>query len=162
MDNYETLVEEIESEHIAIIETEDITKYHLDGLWKNTDGEDYIFINPKLSHDDKISILNEEYGHYLTSVGINMDYHDPHTAKYEHRARIIAGGRIISLDDVIDVLGTDSMTLDDIARQLDVKPWLLEDTFDYFRKVFGERFWHHGFMFDLTNSVKISQEYAWA
>jgi len=161
MDAYETLVEEIEAEHVAVIETDDITKYGLDGFWKNTDGENYIFINPKLSHTNKVSILNEEYGHYLTSVGIQMNYDDPETARSEHRARMIAGGHIISLDDITNVLDGDSMTLDEIASQVNVDPELLEDAFDYFRKFIGKMFWHKGFMFDLRDNVKISREYSW-
>lgn len=162
MNEYDTLVEEIETDHISVIETERITEFGVDGLWKNTDGEDYIFINPKLTQKEKVSIINEEYGHYLTSVGIQMDYDDSQTAQSEHRARMIAGGRIVTLDDVVNSLGGDSMTLDDVAREMDVQPWILESAFDYFRKTFGERFWHKGFMFDLTDGVKISEEYAWA
>lgn len=162
MNEYDTLVEEIETDHISVIETERITEFGVDGLWKNADGEDYIFINPKLTQKEKVSIINEEYGHYLTSVGIQMDYDDSQTAQSERRARMIVGGRIVTLDDVVNSLGGDSMTLDDVAREIDVQPWILESAFDYFRKTFGERFWHKSFMFDLTDGVKISEEYAWA
>lgn len=161
MDAYESMIEELQSVNIPVIESETILKYGIDGLWKNTDGEDYIFINPKLDHNKKFEVLNEEYGHYLTSTGIHMNYDDPATAKYEHRARMIAGGHIISLDDITDVLSGDSMTLDEIAVQVDVEPELLVDTFDYFRKFISKIISHNGFVFDLRDGVKITREYSW-
>ena len=162
MNEYDTLADKIEARGIEVIESPTITQYGVDGLWKNYNNKDYIFINPNLSRNEKISVLSEEYGHYLTSSGIQMDYNDPETAKSEHQARLIAAGNIVTLDSITSVLSDDSMTFNDIANEVDVKPEILKDAFDYFRKVFGQLFFYNGFKFDLRDGVKITRTYSMA
>jgi Zn-dependent peptidase ImmA (M78 family) len=162
MDKYDSLTNTVETCGVYVIETEEILKYGVDGLWKNTDGEDYIFINPKLTRNQKANVLSEEYGHYLTSVGICMDYKDLNTAKIEQEARLIAAGNIVTLDTITDVLSDESMTLNEVANEADVNPEILSDSFNYFRRIFGEEFLHKGFYFDLRNGIRITRAYSMA
>jgi hypothetical protein len=75
----------------------------------------------------KMCVLAEELGHYMTSVGDILDQSDLNNAKQEHKARVWAYNRLLSVDKVIEAAANGYTTTWDMAEYLDVDEEFLKD-----------------------------------
>lgn len=131
MNEYELLLDKISNE-IPVIELP-LTSFGFEGNYFNGT----IYIDSSLSQIKKREILSEEYGHFKTSVGMIVDYDNPHNRKQELEARAYSIEMIVPLDDLIDCHNYGLTTVYDCADHLDISVELLQDSIKYYSSKYG-------------------------
>ncbi|MCI8609026.1 MAG: ImmA/IrrE family metallo-endopeptidase [Firmicutes bacterium] len=79
----------------------------------------------------KKCVLAEEIGHYMTSVGNIINQSDLDNARQEHRARVWAYHKLLSIDMIIDAAKEGYTEVYEIAEYLDIDEEFLRDYLMY-------------------------------
>ncbi len=90
-----------------------------------------VWINESLPTAKKTSVLAEEIGHYMTSVGDILDQSDLNNAKQERRARAWAFNRVIPIERIIDAASKGYTQVYEMAEYLDVDEEFLREGLAY-------------------------------
>lgn len=79
-----------------------------------------VWINKDLTEEQKVCVLAEEIGHDLTSYGDILDQKDIKSKQQEHRARVWAYNKILSMDKIEDAREHGYTEIYEIAEYLGV------------------------------------------
>lgn len=122
MNLYEQLLAEYDDTLIICEES-----MHSHGLY--CDG--CVWINESMPTAKKTSVLAEEIGHYMTSVGDILDQSDLNNAKQERRARVWAFNKIIPIERITEAAAKGYTQVYEMAEYLDVDEDFLREGLAY-------------------------------
>lgn len=92
---------------------------------------DRIAIRKDIPTVKKACVLAEELGHFFTTEGNILDQEDLDNAKQEHRARVWAYNKLLSVDQIIEAAAKGHTEVWDMAEYLDVDEEFLRDYLVY-------------------------------
>ncbi len=127
---YEELLDEADRNNIVTKEKNLISS---DGRIKGN----CIAIRKGLETVKKKCVLAEELGHYYTTVGNIVELKSQSDVKQEHRARVWAYEKLITIGDLIRCFEAKCQTSYDYAKYLDVTEAFLIDTLNYYKQKYG-------------------------
>lgn len=91
-----------------------------------------VWINKYLTEEQKVCILAEEIGHDRTSYGDILDQKDIKSKQQEHRARVWAYHKILSIDKIEDARKHGCTEIYEIAEYLGVCESFLIESLKYY------------------------------
>lgn len=109
---------------------------------------------------EKSCVLAEELGHYYTSSGNIIDMQDVQNRKQEHRARLWAYKRMVTMDKLTDACKCGCRNRYEIAEYLDVTEEFLQEAIDSYKQIYGTKYYQHGdflICFDPLNIYPITE-----
>ena len=139
LNTYEQLLQEAEDAHVTVHEAFNLNgdstpARRLKGLYM--DG--HIALDPQLDTTaEKASILAEEMGHHLTTVGDITDLKDAGNRQQELDARLWGYNRLIGLQGIIRSFEHHCQNRYEMAEYLDVPEDYLEEALDCYRSKYG-------------------------
>lgn len=101
---------------------------------QSSDGRIYydrIAIRKDIPTVKKACVLAEELGHYFTTEGDILDLENLDNARQEHRARVWAYNKLLSVDKIIEAASKGNTEIWDMAEYLDVDEEFLRDYLIY-------------------------------
>lgn len=139
MDKLEDLMIEYENE----VEIRDTDFSKISGL-KGLCIDNYIFLEKRLTTNDKRCVLAEELGHYKTGVGNILDQNQIANRKQERAAHKWATRELISLDDIILASKGDIHNFYDLAEFLNVTEDFLREGIEILKEIYGTHVEYNG------------------
>lgn len=137
---YEDLL--IECDKMKIITIEKYFKSNAGGLCVGNK----IAINKAINNSaDKLCILAEEIGHFLTTVGDITDQTKAENRKQENQARRYAHNIIIGLSGLIEAWENDCSNLYETAEFLNVNIGFLTETIEHYTAKYGSHVDYNGY-----------------
>lgn len=138
-----------------------VENYPFDGRIKGLYCDGCIALSKSLSTKaEKNCILQEELGHYYTSVGNITDQHDPAASRQELRARRWAYDNTIGLRGLVAAYDADCQDLTETADFLEVTEDFLNEALDYYREKYGvyKYYDHHIIYFSPFRIMRLLRE----
>lgn len=123
MNLYEQLLTEYDNDLIICEESMISHGLYCDGC---------VWINESLPTAQKVSVLAEEIGHYMTSVGNILDQSDINNAKQERQARVWAFNKIIPIERITEAAAKGYTQIYEMAEYLDVDEKFLREGLEYY------------------------------
>ena len=112
------------------------------------------------SSAEKSCILAEELGHYYTSSGDILDQSKPENRKQEHRARLWAYNKMITIDKLANARKSGCRNRYEIAEYLDVTEEFLQEAIDSYKEIYGSGYHQYGdylICFDPLNIYMVTE-----
>ena len=134
MTEYEKLLDDANKEDVIVIESYNFTSDRLKGLY--CDGS--IALNKELKTEpEKKCVLAEELGHHYTTSGNIIDIKNTENRKQEHRARVWAYRKALSLSDLVSAYKRGCKNRYEIAEYLNVTESFLSDAIEHYKSEYG-------------------------
>lgn len=139
LNTYEELLQEADDAHVQVHESFDLNgdstpDKRLQGLYMNG----HIALDTALkTNAEKSSILAEEIGHHLTSVGDITDTRDAGNRQQEMDARLWGYNRLIGLRGIIKAYEHHCQNRYEMAEFLDITEDYLEEALACYRSKYG-------------------------
>lgn len=86
---------------------------------------------------EKSCVLAEELGHYYTTTGNILDQSKTENRKQEHRARLWAYNKMITMDKLENAIKSGCRNRYEIAEYLDVTEEFLQEAIDSYKEIYG-------------------------
>lgn len=99
--------------------------------------DNYVYLNPRQTHENLVGTVAEEIGHHLTTVGDIVDQDTNLKRKQERQARDIGASLVVSPSDIIDCYENGCKTIDDCVINLGVTNQVFEDAISYYARRFN-------------------------
>lgn len=93
---------------------------------------------------EKSCVLAEELGHYYTSSCDILDQSKPENRKQEHRARLWAYNKMITMDKLANAKKSGCRNRYEIAEYLDVTEEFLQEAIDSYKEIYGAGYHQYG------------------
>ena len=93
---------------------------------------------------EKSCVLAEELGHYYTSSGDILDQSKPENRKQEHRARLWAYNKMITMDKLANARKSGCRNRYEIAEYLEVTEEFLQEAIDSYKEIYGAGYHQYG------------------
>ena len=109
---------------------------------------------------EKSCVLAEELGHYYTSSGYILDQSKPENRKQEHRARLWAYNKMITMDKLANARKSGCRNRYEIAEYLDVTEEFLQEAIDSYKEMYGSGYHQYGdylICFDPLNIYMVTE-----
>lgn len=132
MNKYECLVEEACKDGIDVYEN-NFKNNRIKALY--IDGN--IFMNEKLTVDEKACYMAEELGHHYTSYGNIIDVNDVQNRKQERQARLYGYNKMVGLRGIISAFQAGCQNVYEIAEHLHVTEDYLQECINCYREKYG-------------------------
>lgn len=134
MTEYETLLENAESENVTVIENYDLSNTRFKGLYC----DNVVALDKSINtQTEKACVLAEELGHYYTTVGNILDQNITENRKQEYRARMIAYNKMVGLTGIVNAYNAGCHNRYEIADYLCVTEEFLVETLQHYRSKYG-------------------------
>jgi len=148
---YESLL--LEADQLGVYTVEMDMKGALKGLY----ADNVICINQNIkSSTEKATILAEEIGHHLTSVGDILDQRKVDNRKQERRARAWAYIKLVPLSKIVQAYENGARTRYDLAEYLNVTDSFLCEAIKYHQEKHGIQTTYRNYIIRL-NPLKIKR-----
>ena len=128
--NYETLLEEADSQYLVVKEKP--LRAHNGRIKVNR-----IAIKKDIPTTQKACVLAEELGHHYTTVGNILDQSKTENRKQERRARLWAYKRAFDLVDLVSAYKHGCRNRYEIAEYLEVTESFLQEALDTYKEKYG-------------------------
>ena len=128
--NYETLLEEADSQFLVVKEKP--LRAHNGRIKGNR-----IAIKKDIPTTQKACVLAEELGHHYTTVGNILDQSKAENRKQERRARMWAYKRAFDLVDLVSAYKHGCRNRYEIAEYLEVTEQFLQEALDTYKEKYG-------------------------
>jgi hypothetical protein len=128
--NYETLLEEADSQYLVVKEKP--LRAHNGRIKGNR-----IAIKNDIPTTQKACVLAEELGHHYTTVGNILDQSKVENRKQERRARLWAYKRAFDLVDLVSAYKHGCRNRYEIAEYLEVTEQFLQEALDTYKEKYG-------------------------
>ena len=128
--NYETLLEEADSQYLVVKEKP--LRAHNGRIKGNR-----IAIKKDIPPTQKACVLAEELGHHYTTVGNILDQSKTENRKQERRARLWAYKRAFDLVDLVSAYKHGCRNRYEIAEYLEVTESFLQEALDTYKEKYG-------------------------
>ena len=128
--NYETLLEEADSQFLVVKEKP--LRAHNGRIKGNR-----IAIKKDIPTTQKACVLAEELGHHYTTVGNILDQSKTENRKQERRARLWAYKRAFDLVDLVSAYKHGCRNRYEIAEYLEVTEQFLQEALDTYKEKYG-------------------------
>ena len=99
--------------------------------------DNYVYLNPRQTHENLVGTVAEEIGHHLTTIGNIIDQDTNLKRKQERQARDIGASLVVSPSDIIDCYENGCKTIDDCVIHLGVTNQVFEDAISYYARRFN-------------------------
>lgn len=99
--------------------------------------DNYVYLNPRQTHENLVGTVAEEIGHHLTTVGDIVDQDTNLKRKQERLARDIGASLVVSPTDIINCYENGCKTIDDCVINLGVTNQVFEDAISYYARRFN-------------------------
>lgn len=136
--DYETLLDEADSHQLKVKEK---TLNQYNGLIV---GNKIAIRKDIETETEKSCVLAEELGHYYTSSGDILDQSKPENRKQEHRARLWAYNKMITMDKLANSRKSGCRNRYEIAEYLDVTEEFLQEAIDSYKEIYGVGYHQYG------------------
>lgn len=136
--DYEALLEEADSRRLKVKEK---TLNQYNGLIV---GNKIAIRKDIETETEKSCVLAEELGHYYTSSGDILDQSKPENRKQEHRARLWAYNKMITMDKLANARKSGCRNRYEIAEYLDVTEEFLQEAIDSYKEIYGVGYHQYG------------------
>ena len=136
--DYEALLEEADSHQLKVKEK---TLNQYNGLIV---GNKIAIRKDIETETEKSCVLAEELGHYYTSSGDILDQSKPENRKQEHRARLWAYNKMITMDKLANARKSGCRNRYEIAEYLDVTEEFLQEAIDSYKEIYGVGYHQYG------------------
>lgn len=136
--DYETLLDEADSRRLKVKEK---TLNQYNGLIV---GNKIAIRKDIETETEKSCVLAEELGHYYTSSGDILDQSKPENRKQEHRARLWAYNKMITMDKLANARKSGCRNRYEIAEYLDVTEEFLQEAIDSYKEIYGDGYHQYG------------------
>lgn len=148
---YESLL--LEADQLGVYTVEMDMKGALKGLY----ADNVICINQNIkSSTEKATILAEEIGHHLTSVGDILDQRKVGSRKQERRARAWAYVKLVPLSKIVQAYENGARTRYDLAEYLNVTDSFLGEAIKHHLEKYGTQTTYKNYIIRL-NPLKINR-----
>lgn len=132
--NYEALLAEADSHGLIVKEKKLVSS---DGRIKGNK----IAIRKDIDTvSEKSCVLAEELGHYYTSSGNIIDMQDVQNRKQEHRARLWAYNKMITMDKLAEACKYGCRNRYELAEYLEVTEEFLQEAIDSYKQIYGTKY----------------------
>ena len=128
--NYETLLEEADSQFLVVKEKP--LRAHNGRIKGNR-----IAIKEDIPTTQKACVLAEELGHHYTTVGNILDQSKTENRKQERRARLWAYRKMFDLIDLVSAYKHGCRNRYEIAEYLEVTESFLQEALDTYKEKYG-------------------------
>ena len=128
--NYETLLEEADSQFLVVKEKP--LRAHNGRIKGNR-----IAIKKDIPTTQKACVLAEELGHHYTTVGNILDHSKAENRKQERRARLWAYKKAFDLVDLVSAYKHGCRNRYEIAEYLEVTESFLQEALDTYKEKYG-------------------------
>lgn len=128
--NYETLLEEADSQYLVVKEKP--LRAHNGRIKGNR-----IAIKKDIPTTQKACVLAEELGHHYTTVGNILDQSKAENRKQERRARLWAYRKMFDLIDLVSAYKHGCRNRYEIAEYLEVTESFLQEALDTYKEKYG-------------------------
>ena len=136
--DYDTLLKEADSHQLRVKEK---TLKQFNGLIV---GNKIAIRKDIETETEKSCVLAEELGHYYTSSGDILDQSKPENRKQEHRARLWAYNKMITMDKLANARKSGCRNRYEIAEYLDVTEEFLQEAIDSYKEIYGVGYHQYG------------------
>lgn len=109
---------------------------------------------------EKSCVLAEELGHYYTSSGNIINMQDVQNKKQEHRARLWAYNKMITIDKLANARKYGCRNRYEIAEYLDVTEEFLQEAINSYKEIYGTGYHQYGdylICFDPLNIYMVTE-----
>lgn len=123
--------------------------------------DDFVYLSPYQSKTEFTSVLSEELGHYLTTVGDIVDQDTNEKRKQERKARDVGATLVVTPDDLLKCYENGYETIESCADFLGVTKETFTSAINYYRRkddaVLTEN--KDVIVFNIDNTIKVYKNY---
>ncbi|MEL5938808.1 ImmA/IrrE family metallo-endopeptidase [Tetragenococcus halophilus] len=123
--------------------------------------DDFVYLSPYQSKTEFTSVLSEELGHYLTTVGDIVDQDTNEKRKQERKARDVGATLVVTPDDLLKCYENGYETIESCADFLGVTKETFTNAINYYRRkddaVLTEN--KDVIVFNIDNTIKVYKNY---